>query len=119
MKSYHTFCLGLYAGALVSVVVGCTGATQKAATVVVDTNAALSSPEAQQGFQMACWLVSAGDAAYRTFRAPKAPADEIADEQKAISGALAICNDKPTDLVSATKAVMDAYKAVTAKVPAS
>ncbi len=97
----------------------CTQATEKAATVVSDVNAGLSDPDVQRGFQMACWSLTAADAAFKVFYAtrPDADAGIVADEAKAISGAQAICAAPPTDLKSATAAILASYRAVTAKVP--
>jgi len=87
--------------------------------VTASTDAAVQ--KAAPTVAMACWAVSAADAAFKAFYVGgKAPDPAVvADEAKAVTAADAICANPPTDTASAIAAVMAAYKSVVGETPAA
>lgn len=89
---------------------------QQIDTAETQSDAAVAS--AQPTIEMACWLVQAADAGFSAYAASgNADPSVVADEQKAVAGANAICANPPTDVVQAITDVIAAYKAVVAATP--
>ena len=74
---------------------------------------------AQPTIEMACWLTQAADAGFQAYAASaKADPAIVADEQKAVAAATAICANPPGNLAQALADVMATYKTVVAVTPA-
>ena len=81
-----------------------------------DADSAVAS--AQPTIELACWLAQAADAGFQAYVATQEVTPAVlADEQKAMAGANAICASPPADLAQAIVDVMAAYKAVVAATP--
>lgn len=90
--------------------------SQQVEQATAQSDAAVAA--AQPTIDMACWLVQAADAGFTAYAATgKADASVVADEQKAVAGANAICASPPSDVADAITDVIAAYKAVVAATP--
>jgi uncharacterized lipoprotein YajG len=75
--------------------------------------------QAQPTIEMACWLAQAADAGFQAYAASaKADSGVVADEEKAMAAANAVCANPPADVAQAIADVMAAYKVVVAATPA-
>jgi hypothetical protein len=69
---------------------------------------------------LACWLVSAADAGFQTYAVSSRPDPAVvAEEQRAVSAANAICVAPPGNAAQALADVMAAYKSVVAATPSA
>jgi hypothetical protein len=74
--------------------------------------------QAQPTIEMACWLAQAADAGFQAYAtSAKANGAVVADEEKAMAAANAICVNPPADVAEAIADVLAAYKAVVAATP--
>jgi len=95
----------------------CGCSAQQIATAQSGADSAVA--QAQPTIEMACWLAQAADAGFQAYAASaKANAGIVADEEKAMAAANAICATPPTDVAQAIVDVMAAYKAVVVATPA-
>ena len=84
------------------------------------SNADQAVSNAQPTIALACWLMSAADAGFQAYAAGGRPDPAVvADEQKAVSAANAICLTPPDNVAQALADVMAAYKSVVAATPAA
>jgi hypothetical protein len=100
-----------------ALLLGACSAQQQITQAQTDANGAVA--KAQPTIEMACWLTQAADAGFQAYAASaKLDPAVVADEQKAVAAATAVCANPPANLAQALVDVMASYKAVVAVTPA-